>query len=195
MSAHPTPKVFGLGLARTGTTSLHHAMSVLGLRSAPSSAVLVDGLDAHFLASHDAFFDNPIPFLRDERAERVPDARFIVTWRPEEAWLRSMAWLFGPGLARLSPDLRALGDRVHRHGYGIDTFDADVLLEVHRRHYAELRTWSRDRSHVLWLDTDEGLTWGPLCELLDRPVPDVPFPRLNAAAPRRFRWPRQLRRR
>ncbi len=176
-------KVFGLGLARTGTTSLHLAMGELGLRSAPDSIPLLDTIDLDFLERYDAFFDNPIPFRYRELAEVCPGSRYIVTHRAVEPWLRSMAWLFGPGLDRLDPSTRAVGDRVHRAVYGTEVFDPDVLREVHRRHEAEVRAFVENRPH-LWLDTDDGLDWRPICELLDLPIPTVPFPRSNAGGRR-----------
>ena len=111
-------KVFGLGLARTGTTSLHQAMGILGLRSAPDSIPLLESIDLDFLAAHDAFFDNPIPFRYEALDTVCPNSRWIITQRPVEEWLTSMRWLFGPGLDRLDPAMRDIGDRVHREVYG-----------------------------------------------------------------------------
>lgn len=171
-------KIFGVGLARTGTTSLYRAMGVLGIDAAPSSAVLLEHLDLDFLRRHDAFFDNPVPFRYRRLASLCPDARWIVTQRPLDLWLESMEWLFGPGLDRLDPTTRELGDRVHLDVYGTTTFDARLLTEVYERHYDSLADWVPARPHV-WLDTDEGLAWGPICELLDKPVPRRPFPHEN----------------
>jgi hypothetical protein len=162
---------------------MHEAFGILGFRSAPSSAMLIDGLDDEFLATYDAFFDNPIPFLHDQLAERFPDAGFVITWRPVEPWLDSMAWLFGPGLDRLDPETRALGGRVHRSVYGFDRFDRERLRAIHHAHYDHLRQWSSGRDSVLWLDQSEGFTWGPLCRFLGVPEPTVPFPVANAAEP------------
>lgn len=178
--------VFGLGLARTGTTSMHEAMLALGYDSAPSSATLIDGIDRAFLDRHDAFFDNPVPFLRRELHEARPNASFIVTHRPVEPWLSSMEWLFGEGLDRLDPATRALGDRVHRFVYGTDVFDPDRLRRIHAEHYDGLRSWSDGRDDVLWLELEDGLGWQPLCDFLSVAVPDTPFPRLNGSnRPRR----------
>lgn len=171
-------KVFGLGLARTGTTSLHEAMQLLGLRSAPESTAFLDGIDAEHLAAFDAFFDNPVPFRYEQLDAVVGDsARWIVTERPVEDWLTSMQWLFGPGQDRLDSRTRALGRRVHLDVYGIDEFDPDRLRTVHAEHYANLRTWVTGRPHV-WLNLTE-LSWSPLCALLDLPEPRRRFPRAN----------------
>lgn len=162
---------------------MHQAMTTLGYRSAPSSAHLIDGIDEEFLASHDAFFDNPIPFLLDEWEQRFPSARYVVTWRPVDTWLPSMAWLFDAGLDRLSPAMRELGNRVHRHVYGVDQFDHDRLADIHQRHYEMLRQWSAGREDVLWLDQQAGFSWEPLCRFLGQPVPKQPFPTANPATP------------
>lgn len=171
-------KVFGVGLARTGTTSLHEAMGVLGLNSAPDSIPLLSGIDIDFLRSHDAFFDNPIPFRYRELETVCPDSSWIVTQRPIEDWLASMRWLFGPGLDRLAPDIRIVGDRVHRQLYGSDRFDEGRLRTIYERHYGELTEWVASRPSI-WMRLDEGFEWGPLCELVGRPVPSQGFPHTN----------------
>lgn len=173
-----TRKVFGLGLARTGTTSMHHAMLELGLRSAPDSVPLLDGIDIGFLSRYDCFFDNPIPFRYESLDQVCPDSRWIVTHRPLDSWLTSMEWLFGPGLDRLDPATRLIGDRVHQQVYGSQRFDAERLTNVHTRHYAEVREWVSERPHV-WLELDDGFSWQPICELLGLPEPASEFPRVN----------------
>lgn len=190
-------KVFGVGLARTGTTSLHLAMGELGLRSAPDSVALLNAIDRSFLDRYDAFFDNPIPFRYQELDEACPGSRYIVTHRPVDSWLRSMEWLFGPGLDRLDPATRRIGDEVHRVVYGIDRFDRDRLRAVHIDHYAAIADWVREKPHV-WIELEDGLSWEPICDLLGRPVPEVPFPRANeaiAVSGRRRRWMRRGRQR
>lgn len=179
-------KIFGIGLARTGTTSLYEAMAILGIDAAPSSAALLEHLDLDFLDRYDAFFDNPVPFRYRRLASLCHDARWIVTQRPLDPWLESMQWLFGPGLDRLDPATRELGDRVHLDVYGTTTFDADRLTDIYERHYGDLADWVLQRRHV-WLDTDEGLDWEPICELVERPVPNRPFPHVNRRGGRRGR--------
>jgi hypothetical protein len=180
----PTRKIFGIGLARTGTTSLYHAMLTLGINAAPSSVELLDTIDHDFLLRHDAFFDNPVPFRYRELDEVFPNARWIVTQRPVDDWLASMQWLFGEGLDRLDPATRALGDRVHRDVYGTDTFDSPRLSAIYTDHYASLADWVTSRDHI-WLHLDQPLTWKPICDLLGKPEPDIDFPHANRAKRRR----------
>jgi len=178
-------KVFGVGLARTGTTSLHLAMGELGLVSAPDSIPLLDAIDLDFLANHDAFFDNPIPFRYRELDTVCPNSRWIVTQRPVDDWINSMSWLFGPGLDRLKPEMRLVGDRVHRQLYGSDQFDEERLRSIYSRHYGELAEWVRGRPSV-WIHLERGISWEPLCELLDLAVPLAEFPHSNQRRRRRF---------
>jgi len=185
-------KVFGVGLARTGTTSLHHAMGALGLQSAPDSVALLDAIDIDFLATYDAFFDNPIPFRFRALDTVCPDSRWIVTQRPVDEWLTSMEWLFGDGLDRLDPSTRFIGDRVHRQVYGSERFDEGRLRKIYEQHYADLADWVEGKPSI-WMHLEDGLTWEPICNLLDLPVPSEPFPRSNERTRRRFRSPRRNR--
>lgn len=185
-------KVFGIGLARTGTTSLHEAMGLVGLSSAPDSIPLLDSIDIDFLQRHDAFFDNPIPFRYEALETICPDSKWIVTQRPVDDWLRSMDWLFRSGLDRLKPDLRRVGDRVHRQLYGSDEFDEQRLRQIYERHYAALETWVEQRNS-LWIHVERGISWEPLCAFLDVPIPDTDFPHANRRRRRSFGTRRSVR--
>ena len=171
-------KIFGVGLARTGTTSLHEAMLLLGHVSAPDSLPLLDGIDLDFLRAHDAFFDNPIPFRYQALDTVCPNSKWIVTQRPVDDWLASIEWLYGPGIARLSPSVREIGDRVHRQLYGSDRFDETRLRAIYERHYGDLAEWVQGRRHA-WIHVEQGLGWAPICDLLDVAVPDFDFPHVN----------------
>jgi hypothetical protein len=189
-------KIFGVGLARTGTTSLHTAMGILGISSAPDSIPLLADPNHRILSHYDAFFDNPIPFMYRELDQAWPGSRFIATTRPLGDWLCSMAWLFDEGLARLSPTERRIGDRVHLAVYGITDFDERILTKVWHDHHEGLRGWFGDRDDLLWLELGDGMGWGPLCDFLQIPRPETAFPHCNAATdPSRVRWLRRLFRR
>lgn len=189
MSGH-SKKIFGIGLSRTGTTSLHNGLSMLGLDSAPSSVALMGLLDdpeaeVGLLDRHDAFTDNPVPFLYRVLDHRCPGSQFVLTTRPRDEWLASMAWLFGPGLDRLDAETRRLGDHVHDRLYGITRFDEQVLGEIHDRHHREVEAYFAGRKHdVLRIETSE-LGWDPLCAFLELDVPRVPFPHVNQGRRRR----------
>jgi hypothetical protein len=61
---------------------------------------------------------------------------------------------------------------------GEDTTDEWMANAAQRYHDEVKRTVPADRL-LVW-SVEEG--WEPLCEFLDVPVPDTPFPRLNDSA-------------
>lgn len=96
------PKVFVIGLSKTGTTSLGDALSRLSFRRLGwqdiRSRFLYRSYLNHNLApfislteSYDAFEDVPWALVYEDMAELYSDAKFILTLRKnEQAWLRSI---------------------------------------------------------------------------------------------------------
>lgn len=55
-------------------------------------------------------------------------------------------------------------------------FNSDVLQDILEYHYDYVkRVVPKDRLN--WIELSEG--WAPLCKILDKPIPDEPFPRAN----------------
>ena len=173
------PRVFGLGLNKTATTSLHHALEVLGLRSLhwggppvrqaveaslAAGEPLLSGLDP----AYDAFEDVE-PLYRNFALvdQQYPGSRFVLTVRPVDHWLDSRRRHVERNQAR-----KAAG-----------TYDG-TFLEVDEaawradwdQHLAAVRAHFAGRGDLLEVDLTGGPDWGPLCELLGVPVPGVPFP-------------------
>ena len=59
-------KVFGIGMQRTGTTSLARALNMLGVRTLQFPTPLFRDLDHPVGREFDGFTDNPIPLLYEE---------------------------------------------------------------------------------------------------------------------------------
>jgi len=131
------------------------------------------------LDRYDAFTDNPVPFLFKELDSRFRGAKFILTTRSLDSWLRSMEWLFGEGLDRLDQSTRTLGDEVHERLYGITTFDANVLTEIHTRHHASVVGHFESRPRDLLTLPVGDLGWQRLCRFLDVAEPTEEFPHAN----------------
>ncbi|KAL6065311.1 Sulfotransferase family protein [Balamuthia mandrillaris] len=93
------PKVFGLGLSKTGTTSLKEALQVLGVNCHKQTGIMNDV----FTSRHQPFsidvirrFDQlesvtdlPLPYFFEELAFIYPDAKFVLTVRDPASWWRS----------------------------------------------------------------------------------------------------------
>src|SRR3990170_494423 len=92
-------KVFGIGLSKTGTSSLGCALEALGYRvSGPNKALLkqvragdVTGVIAH-TSHYDAFEDFPHPLVfRELHQHYGRNAKFVLTIRSSgEAWYKSI---------------------------------------------------------------------------------------------------------
>jgi len=91
-------KVFGIGLNKTGTTTLGVCLKTLGFRHAPYDRELLyqikagDFAGVHEVAdSYDSFEDWPWPLIYRELDARYPDARFVLTERISvDRWLDSL---------------------------------------------------------------------------------------------------------
>ncbi len=163
----PRRKLFGIGLSKTGTTSLTEAFEGLGYRS------------EHFIADLDRIrylggaTDVQIARAYRELDRRYPGSRFILTVRDETAWLdsarRHFQALGGGSRVKLRSDL-----------YGASTFDARTFRRGLRRHHEGVRRHFAQRpDDLLELDICGGQGWPELCAFLGVPIPTVPWPHLN----------------
>lgn len=148
------PMVFGVGLEKTGTTSLHEALTVLGWRSVhfPPASLLDDPGDFN------AFSDWPIFERYRELDSLYPGSRWVLTTRPFEDWIASR--------------------ERHRKAWGTPegwSFDRRALWRVWNAHHRAVRRHFGNR--LLTLNLGDG--WEPLCSYLGVPVPDHPYPWAN----------------
>ncbi|MGE0790477.1 MAG: sulfotransferase family protein [Sandaracinaceae bacterium] len=187
--------VFGLGLSRTGTRSLTAALHVLGVDTvhypidADSFRAMATGkLDFQLMESFDGITDiATVPYYPD-LAERYPDAKFILTHRDEDAWLRSceLHWSGRDPFQETSSEGQTnhmLVRRLLRAAvYGTYEFEPERFRRVYRKHLADVRRFFADQpGRLLELDIVSGAGWEPLCRFLDRPTPDQPFPHKGGA--------------
>jgi hypothetical protein len=195
-----TLQVIGAGFGRTGTKSLKLALEQLGF--APCyHMVEVFGHPDHneiwegaalgkptdwkgFLAPYRAGVDWPICHFWRELAGIFPDAKFILTERDPEAWYKSISQTIIASMERKDEPADPVRRRQVRMGRLIvseKTFggriDKDHVIAVYRRHNQDVKD-TLPASRLLVTDSPEG--WGPLCEFLDVPVPDMAFPRTNS---------------
>lgn len=176
-----TPKVFGIGFHKTGTTSLGDALALLGYRVTGPNGIHVEGMDragawrlaSGLLPDFDAFQDNPWPPLFRELDRELPGSKFVLTVRPEPDWLRSVIRDFGQKTTPM---------REWIYGVGTPLGNEEIFLERYRRHNLEVIEYFDGRNDdLLVMAITEGDGWGSLCPFLGRPLPDAPFPRSNPA--------------
>ena len=191
-------KVFCVGLSKTATTSLTAALRLLGFDAVHWHATkhafryidrggdaLEDGddgiaIDWTLFERHDAFADTPIARIYPQLDTRYPDARFILTLRDPQRWLRSFADQFAAG------NLDPFSARLHRDLYGTEGFDSERCLIAFQSHTDQIRAHFADRpGRLLEMDIGAGDGWNPLCRFLDLPEPQQPFPRRFSKSERR----------
>ena len=124
-------KVFGIGLSRTGTTSLTHALNQLGLPSYHFSRHLVSfpgtasspvsyNLNAQAVESFAGFTDISVCLVFPELAEAFPEAVFIYTTRDPVEWGQAMHAFVSSPVQRALFRAHPVADRFFSLLYGSD---------------------------------------------------------------------------
>ncbi len=186
----PPPKVFCLGLSRTGTRSLTAALHVLGIDTVhyPIDRGTLDALkrgDGAFplLDHYDGITDiTTIPSF--EELDRLhPGAKFILTTRDEASWLKSCRqhWGTRPPLEGALALEHRVQMEVRKHlrdaVYGGYDFDATRFTLARRDHHARVTEHFRDRPNdLLTIDIVSGDRWEKLTAFLGLEIPTHPFP-------------------
>ena len=194
-------KLIGAGLGRTSTRSLKDALEILGfdqtyhmtdLFTHPERIVhwedMAEGRPVDWQALFDGYqavVDFPGAAVWRHLVHAFPDAPVVLTVRAPAEWYDSvMATIFAAGTGL--PASTDLGRRrkawVQRHvwngellqGRMHDRAFAIAQFEEHTRQVTEAVPAER----LLVLPVGSG--WAPLCEFLDLPVPDVPYPNRNS---------------
>jgi hypothetical protein len=194
-------KIFGIGLPRTGTTTLTKCLDMLGFGPAGHFVyVHTDGRRfEEILEPYGALADLPMAYLAlnhlDELLDAFPDALFINTTRPVEAYLKSCRFLFYADEHPFPGDKPAwwTGDfdeelwsdfrEMRRQSLGAVAYDEDAYRKFYWLHQEKVEQLSsRLSGRLLNYDVTAG-KWEPLCEFLQVDVPAEPFPRSNATKP------------
>jgi len=177
-------KVFVIGISRTGTTSLTEALRCIGYQNVihgPLSIIKrVNGelvLNHEAVRRYDALADTPAAFMFRQLDAAFPGAKFILTVRDVEPWLKSMrrvrrVW----PLLRLHPTLAQLVREALGKG-GLN--DEGAMRVMFLQHIREVLAHFRGRDDLLVMDLAAGDDWEKLCHFLERPIPNVPFPHKN----------------
>ncbi|MGF1471703.1 MAG: sulfotransferase family protein [Rubrobacteraceae bacterium] len=191
-------EVIGVGMGRTGTTSIQQALERLGYRAYNFEAVVrEDHFDAWrrlaegtgepdwpaLFGGYDATISWPACFFYKELMEVYPDARFILTTRDPESWaesvVRTSKVIATVRTARFIPRARkmtALMDALMVPVLGGFPPEKERAISAFKQHNAAARAYIPPEKLLVY-EAKEG--WEPLCDFLNRPVPGGPFPYEN----------------
>lgn len=178
-------KIFGIGLTKTGTTSLSHALRILGYSTIhyPSNPttfreILNGRFNFSFLNHYDAATDITICRYYAQLDKLYPGGKFILTVRDISSWLESCQrhW----ARRQPSPDNIDFNTLIDISVYGCACFNMDRFRHVYEQHVRDVKHYFAGRAQdLLELDIVGGAGWVPLCRFLDCRVPDAPFPELH----------------
>jgi len=177
------PKIFCVGLSRTGTTTFNAVMTRLGFlaRSGPSGLGLAlyergrfDDICA-IADGYDCLCDLPYPLLYDKLAERYPDSLFVLTTRSsEDKWLESLRAL----------NLRNGPTEAFRTAYGCYEVAGheDQLLALYREHNESVRQFFAGSDRFVEVCWEEGDGMQKIGAMLGIDVAGLSAPVANASA-------------
>lgn len=179
-------KLFGVGLNKTGTRSLHEASRLLGLKAQhwepKNFANYSAGRFEHLFVTAETFdclTDWPWPLMVEQLVDRFgSEARFVLTRRARaDTWFASIAShaaIYDNEQARrIRETIFGAGDPVHAQACYLAHYEAHNQRIRSYFHQAGLEHRLLD---VAW-DTGDG--WPELCGFLGKAVPAVPFPHCN----------------
>ncbi len=167
-----SPKVWCIGMPRTGTTSFIAALKILGYTNIKHNPDFADlkNLDGASDAGCAAFYK----YLY----YRHPDSKFVLTTRDLSTWIPSIMFLLertknmGTGLLKNSPV--TYEDWLLRRSLLLGMGNVE---KEYKRHCREVREFFADKPGALIeMDITAADGWAKLCEHLDLPIPPVPFP-------------------
>lgn len=167
--------IFGCGLSRTGNKSLGNALKIIGYNPIkyPKS---IDDLGRVY----DAAVDITVVAWLDELDAKFPEARWILTIRDLESWLKSCEHWFGRPLEDYSQHKQAYLRHYRNLVYGTETFDPKVWQAVYYNHLDRIMTKFKGRENqLLVINICQGDSWEKLCSFLDKPIPNAAFPSIS----------------
>ena len=185
-------KVIGTGFGRTGTDSMREALTILGYgpchhmfevnanreQKTRWRAMVAGGPRdwESLLEGYTACVDWPSAHYWRELIAANPEARVILTWRSPESWWNSISETL---LKVDSSDPASLGHAlIATQVFGGRMTDRGHAIAVYRAHVEAVMT-EVPPGRLLVHRIGDG--WPSLCAHLGVAVPDLPFPRANAA--------------
>jgi hypothetical protein len=175
-------KIFGIGLNKTGTTTLGGCFKILGFSHQSGSSSLLQDLvlnknyDNIFttIKANDSFEDLPWNLIYKYLDKKFPNSKFILTLRKDKkTWLTSFK----------NHCNRGAGMPLNRKlAFGYDEVDGNEneFLKIYEKHNKDVKDYFKNKpNQLLTICWERGDGWRELCDFLDKPIPDHPLPCLN----------------
>ncbi len=182
------PKIFGIGLSRTATSSLNKALEILGFHAIhwlnPHTQSIISDND---FVLFDAFTDIPVSYQFEKLYHTFPNSRFIYTSRSQASWVKSIATHYQNNRTIVAPSELYQTDKAGRFGGAVRPVEwslygqYETWEEAYWQFAKRVRHFFSDKptNRFLELNICGGEDWEKLCPFLDKPIPDMPFPNEN----------------
>ena len=191
-------KVFGVGLSKTGTTSMAVAMEELGYTTTHTDRALAhfmhhkhEKLDlTGFYDKVDSVWDIPTAAYYRELHDAYPSAKFVLTVRDSDKWYQSFQQYLNDFLYfKWGCEVPERVQRLHEFVYG-SRLPNESWISSYEKHNREVVSYFAKHApdQLLVIDITEGNAWPELCDFLEinegpcadsEDVPD--FPHVNNA--------------
>ena len=173
-------KVIGIGLNKTGTSTLGFCMRYWKFKHISYNKKAFElwrqgNYDALFkwIDRYDSFEDWPWPLFYQQIDQEYPDAKFVLTRRKNpEVWFSSLlkhANRIGPTAYRKSI-----------YGHSMPHNHKEDHIRIYENHLQTVREYFKDRPddllEVCWAEGDD---WDKLADFLGLEKPNEPFPHVN----------------
>jgi hypothetical protein len=190
--------IVGAGLGRTGTSSLQEALEIVldgpvfhmgevfaDLDSVPTWHAAVDGAPTDWerlLAGYRATLDWPAVTCWRQISAANPEALVLLSTRSDaEQWWNSVSKTLFAVVDRDLPQhllpMRAMSEAMFEK-LTPQWRDREAAMAAYDAHNASVRAEVPEDRLIDWQPRDG---WGPICDALDIPVPEVAFPHANTS--------------
>jgi hypothetical protein len=175
-------------LETLGFGPCHHMVEIienpeqLRLWKAVAAGAAVDWNDVY--AGYRSQVDWPGAHVWEQAAAAFPKAKIVHTERPEDVWWNSFNGTIGKFFALfkgldLPPHIMEQFTLMHDwmiQGTFTDFTDREAAIAAYRANNQKVRASIPDERLLVFRVADG---WEPLCEFLEVPAPDMPFPHSN----------------
>jgi hypothetical protein len=182
-------KVFGLGLSKTGTSSLSEALNYLGIKTIhyPSDELTWRELRSGnyrltLMNEWQGAVDISVAPFYPQLDEAFPQSKFILTVREKETWLRSCEqhWALMHEWLDNFPETKRFQEFIGAVTYGVMDFNRHRFSWAYDQQVESVRKYFKDRPEdFLEINICGGEGWPELSRFLGYETPDIPFPRAN----------------
>jgi len=172
-------KYFGIGLSRTGTTTLYNAFSLMGIKGVHyPTPKQIQMIKTHY----DFANDTPIPVRFEELDKQYPNSKFIYTVRDMDSWLKSCSEYFNPEKIKVIKSQHDYQVEYRLETYGIIDYDEDIFRLVYETHDKKVREYFKNRpDDLLTINIYKSEGWEKLIPFVLKNNKDikVPFDKSN----------------